>query len=1115
MQVCGIEPSRAVVAALAVTLALCCAGTASAAKVAPRAAVVGAGDVAGLTVDQASASAWLHLVSRHAGSGARASTTVVKSAGSPRLLIVSHALVARDGVHASAAKRALGAVSPARANGVDARALGVRASALRRAHRIAWRDGPVVGQLVVVGAGKDDALVQRLRDVVRARVRRTLGQPAWDALMARVAARGGRADASTAVQAFSLAVARLPGVRVPRGPKGSIPEGTLAISWVLANYGRLTPGVRGAFDKAVRRAFGLSGHRAAGGAQLDAVKAQAIAFVSQKAGVDLTLPVEVVRGYPASGRGAAVLAVDAAGGYRSSQPPARCIISVRGNASRTLIAHEVFHCLQVQLAGRADALPALDSGRAWLGEGSASYAGCLFSRDGAAPYTHAYAGYLEQPTTPLAGRTYDAVGFFAHLDQVGAGALGTVKRAIGAPSIAAAYPALVNEGGADIFGSWASSLYRLPARGSAWDVSGACAPARSHAADPTPIVVSGKAPITLSAAAYAAHPYELFTGHSARGAITLHRVSGSVRIAASGLDTPLTGDTVFCLGGGSSKINPAVALSGGEQGAKVTITRSTTSAACGPGSSAACKTFCIAGNNAANSTLPPPGTLPGPFGHVNRIAEENAKPGTPAAIWDIPDAGSTDIQGFTTDISYDLGQTVHFKISTIATRYRLDIYRMGYYQGNGARLVNRIEMTGPSNPGAGCMTGGYPGLVDCDNWSESATWQIPSDAVSGIYFAHLVGEQGTTGESHVFFVVRDDASTSDIYYQTSDTTWQAYNTYGGESLYTGGPLTNVDRAAAVSYNRPFATRDSGTTHDWVFNAEYPMVRWLERNGYDVSYETGVDTDRYGSLIKQHKVFMSTGHDEYWSGQQRANVEAARDAGVNLAFFSGNEVFWKTRWDNNHRTLVSYKETHDPTANIDPSPLWTGTWRDPRTTEAGVRPENELTGQYFTVNNGTLAIQVPGKYRTQPFWRHTAVASLAPGGSLTLADGTLGYEWDSDSEAGLPAAATQPAGRFHPPPGLTELSETSSAGASNLQTIQDYGHLYAGTATVTHHLTLYRAPSGALVFGAGTVQWSWGLDSNHDLTPDPPEDRNMQQATVNLFADMGAQPTSLQSNLVPG
>src|SRR5204862_4515077 len=171
---------------------------------------------------------------------------------------------------------------------------------------------------------------------------------------------------------------------------------------------------------------------------------------------------------PSTGRGAAALGVDAAGAYRSGKPAARCIISVRkGGASKTVIAHEVFHCLQIQLTGRADGLETLDAERAWLGEGSASYAGCLFAQDGAAPYRSAYAGYVERPLTPLTARTYDAVGFFAHLDQSGAGALSTVRKAIASPSITAAYPSLVNEGGPDIFSTWASSLYRTPARGAA------------------------------------------------------------------------------------------------------------------------------------------------------------------------------------------------------------------------------------------------------------------------------------------------------------------------------------------------------------------------------------------------------------------------------------------------------------------------------------------------------------------------------------------------------------------------------------------------------------------------------------------------------------------------
>ena len=116
-----------------------------------------------------------------------------------------------------------------------------------------------------------------------------------------------------------------------------------------------------------------------------------------------------------------------------------------------------------------------------------------------------------------------------------------------------------------------------------------------------------------------------------------------------------------------------------------------------------------------------------------------------------------------------------------------------------------------------------------------------------------------------------------------------------------------------------------------------MVRWLEANGYDVSYITGVDTDRRGAELLEHKAFLSVGHDEYWSGAQRANVEAARDAGVNLAFFSGNEVYWKTRWETEHRRrrhAVPHaghlqgdaRQRQDRSA--DPA-TWTGTWRDPR------------------------------------------------------------------------------------------------------------------------------------------------------------------------------------------
>ncbi len=193
------------------------------------------------------------------------------------------------------------------------------------------------------------------------------------------------------------------------------------------------------------------------------------------------------------------------------------------------------------------------------------------------------------------------------------------------------------------------------------------------------------------------------------------------------------------------------------------------------------------------------------------------------------------------------------------------------------------------------MTDATTGLVDAGNWSVSATWDMPADAVSGVYIAKLVRNDG--GANHIPFIVRDDNGNSDVLFQTSDTTWQAYNDWGGNSLYSGSP---AGRAYKVSYNRPINTRfDSapGQPEDFLFDSEYPTIRFLEANGYDVSYFSGIDSDRRGAEIREHKVFLSVGHDEYWSGGQRTNVEAARDAGVNLAFLSGNEVFWKTRWEN--------------------------------------------------------------------------------------------------------------------------------------------------------------------------------------------------------------------------
>lgn len=295
-----------------------------------------------------------------------------------------------------------------------------------------------------------------------------------------------------------------------------------------------------------------------------------------------------------------------------------------------------------------------------------------------------------------------------------------------------------------------------------------------------------------------------------------------------------------------------------------------------------------------------------------------------------------------------------------------------------------------------------------------------------------------------------------------------------------------------------------------------MTKFLEANGYDVTYFSGVDTDRYGDLVKNHKLFMSVGHDEYWSGKQRDKVEEARDSGVNLAFFSSNEMFWKTRYEksidgNNtdYRTMVSYKETYEGT-KTDPLPgVWTGTWRDPRfrSTTDGVTPENALTGQLFMVNGYNLdSITVPAEDGKMRFWRNTPIADLTEGQSVILPAGTLGFEWDIDADNGFR------------PDGVIKLSRSTY---DKPMVLSDYGITFP-PGQATHSLTLYKHSSGALVFGAGTLGLQYGLADNKEINAIMPEqyratdieDNRIKQVIVNLLADMGIQPADLSSGLIP-
>ena len=364
-----------------------------------------------------------------------------------------------------------------------------------------------------------------------------------------------------------------------------------------------------------------------------------------------------------------------------------------------------------------------------------------------------------------------------------------------------------------------------------------------------------------------------------------------------------------------------------------------------------------------------PSAAAGPCGPpvVNPVACENTLPGDPPSDWMLNNSGDSTIQGFATAMSVNAGQTENFKVQTTASAWHMNILRLGYYGGDGARLVaTNIQPSAPQpQTQPACLSFAATGLIDCGNWAVSASWAVPSTAVSGYYLAELV-RNDTGGKSEIPFVVRNDGNHSDIVYEVDDATQEAYNTWGGNSLYqcAGSPPPapfssdtkpvcppgnpqGYQGAFAVSYNRPWHTAEDDVlglptgaqaSGSWFLTTELPMIEFLEGNGYDVSYIASTDLDTGGSqLLANHKIFMDSGHDEYWSGNQRAALQTAINGGLNAAFFSGNEMFWKTRYgasqdgtNTPERTLITYKETHfnAPTDPQDP-PTWTGAWADPR------------------------------------------------------------------------------------------------------------------------------------------------------------------------------------------
>ena len=490
----------------------------------------------------------------------------------------------------------------------------------------------------------------------------------------------------------------------------------------------------------------------------------------------------------------------------------------------------------------------------------------------------------------------------------------------------------------------------------------------------------------------------------------------------------------------------------------------------------------------------------------NPIVAENTLPGSPD--WPITQMQG-DIEGFASATSVAASDALSFYVNTSAKSFDLLIYRTGYYGGVGARLIHEVRgLTGVQQPKP--VRDAITGLHTCSHWSPSHQLTVPATWVTGIYMVKLI-RPDTGGEAYINFVVREssrrnEAHKSAVLFQQSVSTYQAYNPHGGKSLYhfnsdSCQTLSEGPRAVKVSFDRPSTLPLYGPNQ--YFLSDFPFVYWLEAQGYDVSYCTSLDTHRAGTpsnantsvnTLLGHKVFLSVGHDEYWSQEMHDAIVSARDAGVHIGFFSSNTSYWRVRFEPDpttgqpDRVMCCYKTTESGA----PDPVSpTGTWRDPDTVN---QPENALIGMQYVGDNDQrfFPIRISAEYAQHRMYRHTALPQLQPGQYADIGHRLIGWEWDAVVDNG------------HTPAGLEVLAATAVYG----NVLDDYGRTYRIDKAI-HHITRYTTASGAQVFAAGTNHWGWGL-----AIFDP--DARLQQITCNLFADMGVLPaTPDQALMVDG
>jgi len=357
--------------------------------------------------------------------------------------------------------------------------------------------------------------------------------------------------------------------------------------------------------------------------------------------------------------------------------------------------------------------------------------------------------------------------------------------------------------------------------------------------------------------------------------------------------------------------------------------------------------FSGSSNTIPTTTLPP--TMMGADGVQSRaILDENALPGTTS--WRISaNTSTTAIQGFANATNVQVGQNLDLYVDTKLPSYYVEAFRMGWYQGKGARLIYTTQrQRGIAQPA--CPVDGYH-MVSCYNWKISAVMLVSPKFIPGDYLLKLVGSDGSS--SYIPVTVWDPTSSSTYVVVNRSMIEQGWNTYGGFSFYQGTGPCIIDnssypvcnRARVVSFDRPYDTGNGSS--DFLTN-EYPLVALMEKEGLDVSYITDITLSSYPHVLDHHKVLISLDHDEGWTYEERLALQTAQAHGLNAVFFGAAAMVRHDRLEPSilglNRQVVDFRNAYeDPLNGKAPGMQITGnTWESP---PASWSPLSQIGVQY--------------------------------------------------------------------------------------------------------------------------------------------------------------------------